>query len=46
MREDNAPALALYEKNGFVAVGRRKNYYAEIHKDAILMDKVFREVAP
>ncbi len=43
VREDNAPALALYEKNGFTAVGRRKNYYAEIHKDAILMDKVFGE---
>lgn len=37
VREDNAPAIALYEKNGFAPVGRRKNYYAEVHKDAILM---------
>lgn len=44
VRADNAPAIALYEKNGFTAVGRRKNYYAEVHQDAILMDKVFREV--
>lgn len=43
VREDNAPALALYEKNGFAAVGRRKNYYAEVHKDAILMERVFGE---
>lgn len=46
VRADNAPAIALYEKNGFTAVGRRKNYYAEVHQDAILMDKVFREVTP
>lgn len=46
VREDNAPAIALYTKNGFVEVGRRKNYYSEVHKDAILMDKVFREEAP
>lgn len=44
VRADNSPAIALYEKNGFTAVGRRKNYYAEVHQDAILMDKVFREV--
>lgn len=43
VREDNAPALALYEKNGFAAVGRRKNYYSEVHKDAILMERVFGE---
>ena len=41
VREDNASALALYEKNGFVQVGRRKNYYSEVHRDAILMTREF-----
>ena len=26
VRDDNAAAIALYEKNGFAVVGRRKNY--------------------
>ncbi len=41
VREDNAPAIALYAKNGFTEVGRRKNYYSEVHKDAILMPREF-----
>ena len=43
VRDDNTPAIALYEKNGFTAVGRRKNYYSEIHRDAILMERIFGE---
>ncbi len=43
VREDNAPAIALYEKNGFVPVGRRKNYYSEVKKDAVLMTLEFQE---
>lgn len=42
VREGNAPAIALYEKNGFTRVGRRKNYYSETKEDALLMDRVFR----
>ncbi len=42
VREDNAPAIALYAKNGFTEVGRRKNYYSEVHKDAILMTRAFQ----
>ncbi len=42
VREDNAPAIALYAKNGFTEVGRRKNYYSEVHKDAILMTREFQ----
>ena len=37
VRASNAPAIALYEKHGFAAVGRRKNYYKEPQEDAILM---------
>lgn len=36
--EDNAPARALYESNGYDAIGRRPKYYDGI--DAILMEKV------
>lgn len=43
VREDNAPAIQLYMKNGFAQVGRRKNYYAEVHKDAILMTREFQK---
>lgn len=32
----NAPAIALYEKSGFVASGRRKGYYRD-GADAVLM---------
>lgn len=37
VRASNAPAVALYEKHGFAAVGRRKNYYEKPREDAILM---------
>lgn len=37
VRESNAPALALYQKLGFQVVGRRKNYYRELHEDALLL---------
>ena len=39
VRESNAPARALYEKLGFIADGRRKNYYTDPAEDAILMTK-------
>ena len=44
VRESNAPAIALYEKLGFRQVGRRKNYYAEVHEDAILMTVEFDRI--
>ncbi len=44
VREHNLPAISLYEKNGFRTVGRRKNYYAEIHEDALLMTLDFQGV--
>jgi len=36
VRESNAPARRLYEKNGFTSEGRRKNYYESPDEDAIL----------
>ena len=39
VRESNLPARSLYEKNGFVTVGERKNYYVNPTENAVLMDK-------
>ena len=41
VRASNAPAIALYEKHGFAAVGRRKNYYDAPREDAVLMTLTF-----
>lgn len=41
VRASNVPAVALYEKHGFVCVGRRKNYYDCPREDAILMTLEF-----
>ena len=40
VRQGNAAAIALYEKHGFVQVGRRTNYYERPREDAILMTLV------
>ena len=39
VRASNLAAQALYEKFGFVAVGRRKDYYKLPTEDAILMTR-------
>ena len=41
VRASNAPAIALYEKHGFLPVGKRKNYYEAPREDAILMTLEF-----
>ncbi|MBR4429853.1 MAG: ribosomal protein S18-alanine N-acetyltransferase [Clostridiales bacterium] len=38
VEHDNVPALALYEKHGFVRYGQRRDYYGP-GKDAVLMTK-------
>ena len=37
VRVSNQSAIRLYEKNGFVAEGRRKNYYDKPREDAVIM---------
>ncbi|MFI3227924.1 MAG: ribosomal protein S18-alanine N-acetyltransferase [Clostridia bacterium] len=37
VRESNAKAIGLYEKNGFSRVGLRKNYYSNPKEHALLM---------
>jgi ribosomal-protein-alanine N-acetyltransferase len=37
VRENNAAAIQLYERIGFLQVGRRKGYYTDTGEDAILM---------
>ena len=39
VREGNGTARRLYERAGFVADGRRKDYYTEPVEDAILMTR-------
>lgn len=39
VRDSNAPARALYEKLGFLEVGRRKNYYRNPGEDALILRK-------
>lgn len=38
VRSKNVPAIALYEKCGFVTVGVRKNFYNKPDDDALLMN--------
>jgi len=39
VRASNTPAIALYEKNGFSEIGRRKNYYRNPREDALILRK-------
>ncbi len=37
VRESNLPAIRLYEKNGFLPMGRRRRYYQAPVEDALLL---------
>ena len=39
VRASNTPAIALYESLGFLAVGRRPNYYRTPREDALILRK-------
>lgn len=41
VRESNAGAIALYEKHGFRAEGRRKAFYSAPREDALILTKRF-----
>ena len=45
VREHNTPAIRMYEKNGFVFFGKRKEYYEKPTEDALLYQKDLEEAA-
>lgn len=43
VRESNLPAIALYQRSGFVQSGLRKNYYTAPIEHALLMNRILQE---
>lgn len=39
VRASNLPAITLYEKLGFLEIGRRRNYYRNPKEDALILRK-------
>lgn len=44
VRESNAPAIALYESEGFEKAGIRKNFYSSPIENGVIYTKYFGEV--
>ena len=42
VRASNVPAIALYDKLGFVQVGLRRNYYRNPKEDALILRKEWK----
>lgn len=42
VRENNIPAIKLYESFGFESIGVRKNYYSNPTENAIMMKREFK----
>lgn len=40
VRSSNAPARALYRKEGFILAGRRPGYYRDTGEDALVLKKI------
>lgn len=45
VRENNVPAIRLYESFGFEKIGVRKNYYTNPTENAVMMKKTFSRIA-
>lgn len=46
VRPSNIPAINLYKGLGFRRIGWRKNYYTEIHEDALVMMRNLKRAFP
>lgn len=43
VRVSNTPAIKLYEKHGYISVGKRKNFYSSPTENALIMTKTLSE---
>ena len=41
VRTSNTNAISLYEKNGFIKAGVRKNFYSDPREDGLILTKTF-----
>jgi len=42
VRQSNVPAIALYEKFGFINLGIRKNFYTKPEENALILTKYYK----